>query len=128
MKWKRVNSLDVILEPNDTVVIVDLATGRAMSNDKGTKDPDAVAVDLNDDKDRILGDVAEKVKWAFTSNEGYKFAVGENNLYAVSDGLSHATRGRAKRSAAGKESPTAPRGCRRRSPRTGIRTPCRRIP
>lgn len=88
VKWKRVNNLDVILEPNDSVVIVDLATGRAMSNDKADKDPDAVAVDLNDDKDRITGDVAEKVKWAFTtSNEGYKFAVGENNLYATSDGL-----------------------------------------
>ncbi len=87
VKWKRVDNLDVILEPNDSVVIVDLATGRAMSNDKGAKDPDAVAVDLNDDKDRITGDVAEKVKWAFTSNEGYKFAFGENNLYATSDGL-----------------------------------------
>ena len=87
VKWERVNDTNVILEPNDSVVIVDLATGRAMSNDKGTKDPDAVAVDLNDDKDRILGDVAEKVKWAFTSNGGYKFAFGENNLYATSDGL-----------------------------------------
>ena len=59
-----------------------------MSNDKGTKDPDAVAVDLNIDKDRIMGDVAEKVQWTFTKNEGrYKFAVGENNLYATSDGL-----------------------------------------
>ena len=44
-------------------------------------------MNLNDDKDRITGDVAEKVKWAFTSNGGYKFAVGENNLYATSDGL-----------------------------------------
>ena len=89
VKWKKVNGLDVSLsnDKEEDVVIVDLATGRAMSNDKGTKDPDAVAVDLNIDKDRITGDVAEKVQWTFTNNGGYKFAVGENNLYATSDGL-----------------------------------------
>lgn len=90
VKWKKVNGTDVTLsnDNEEDVVIVDLATGRAMSNDKGTKDPDAVAVDLNIDKDRITGDVAEKLQWTFTNNGGkYKFAVGENNLYATSDGL-----------------------------------------
>ena len=90
VKWKKVNGTDVTLsnDNEEDVVIVDLATGRAMSNDKGTKDPDAVAVDLNIDKDRITGDVAEKLQWTFTNNGGkYKFAVGENNLYATSDAL-----------------------------------------
>lgn len=90
VKWKKVNGTDVTLsnDNEEDVVIVDLATGRAMSNDKGTKDPDAVAVDLNIDKDRITGDVAEKLQWTFTNNGGkYKFAVGENNIYATSDGL-----------------------------------------
>ena len=88
VKWKRVNGIDVTLNNNDVVVIVDLTTGRAMSNDKKDKDPDAVAVTLNDDKDRICSDVEEKVQWSFTKNGGnYKFAVGENNLYANSEGL-----------------------------------------
>lgn len=88
VKWKKVDDTNVTLSNDDVVVIVDLATGRAMSNDKGTKDPDAVSVDLNIDKDRILGDVDEKLQWTFTNNGGkYKFAVGENNLYANSEAL-----------------------------------------
>ena len=86
VKWKKVNGTNVILSNNDVVVIVDLKTGRAISNDKADKDPDAVAVELNVDNDRILGDVAEKVQWTFTNNGGmYKFAAGENNLYADTD-------------------------------------------
>jgi hypothetical protein len=45
-------------------VIVDLKTGKAMSNDKGDKDPAAVAVTLNDDQDRIImEEVPENVQW-----------------------------------------------------------------
>lgn len=88
VKWKKVNDTDVTPINNEVVVIVDLNSGSAMSNDKADKDPDAVAMNLNDSKDRILGDVAEKVQWTFTNVEGgYHFAVGEKNLYADSEGL-----------------------------------------
>ena len=66
VKWKRVDGDKVKLSNNeeDDVVIVDLKTGKAMSNDKGDKDPAAVAVTLNDDKDRIIMDeVPENVQW-----------------------------------------------------------------
>ncbi len=83
-----VNGLDVVLSDDDVVVIADQNSAKAMSNDKKDKEPDAVAVNLNDSKDRILGDVAEKVQWTFTNVEGdYHFAVGEKNLYADSEGL-----------------------------------------
>ena len=69
-------------------MIADQNSAKAMSNDKKDKEPDAVAVNLNDSKDRILGDVAEKVQWTFTNVGGdYHFAVGEKNLYADSEGL-----------------------------------------
>lgn len=88
VKWKMVNGLDVVLSDNDVVVIADQNSAKAMSNDKKDKEPDAVAVNLNDSKDRILGDVAEKVQWTFTNVGGYyHFAVGEKNLYADSEGL-----------------------------------------
>ena len=88
VKWKMVNGLDVVLSDDDVVVIADQNSAKAMSNDKKDKEPDAVAVNLNDSKDRILGDVAEKVQWTFTNVEGdYHFAVGEKNLYADSEGL-----------------------------------------
>ena len=88
VKWKMVNGLDVVLSDNDVVVIADQNSAKAMSNDKSDKDPDAVAVNLNDSKDRILGDVAEKVQWTFTNVGGdYHFAVGEKNLYADTEGL-----------------------------------------
>ena len=63
VKWKKV-SLDNIVS-GDTIVIVDLKTGKAMSNDKGDdKDPAAVAVTLNDELDRIImDDVPKNVKW-----------------------------------------------------------------
>lgn len=88
VKWKMVNGLDVVLSDDDVVVIADQNSAKAMSNDKKDKEPDAVAVNLNDSKDRILGDVAEKVQWTFTNVGGdYHFAVGEKNLYADSEGL-----------------------------------------
>ena len=66
VKWKRVDGNKVKLNNNEEVdvVIVDLKTGKAMSNDKGDKDPAAVAVTLNDDLDRIIMDeVPDNVQW-----------------------------------------------------------------
>lgn len=54
VKWKKVD-FDALAN-DDVVVIVDLTTGLAMTNDNGTdKKPGTVAVDLNADKDRIIG-------------------------------------------------------------------------
>ena len=89
VKWKLVDNNDVTLEDGDVVVIADVTSGLAMSNDKD-KDPDAVAVTVNYDKDRLTGDVPEKVQWTYTpaSNNGYIFAAGEDKyLYADSKGL-----------------------------------------
>ena len=83
VKWKRVSD-DVLPVNSSVVVIVDLNTGLAMSNDKADKDPDAVAVTLNYDKDRILGEVPENVQWTFTNEENgsFKFTANGGNLYA----------------------------------------------
>ena len=78
VKWKRVDGLNgtsqnlkVPLKNNDIVVVVDLKTGKAMSNDKGEKDPAGVAVTLNYDKDRIIMDeVPENVQWRYQYNSG----------------------------------------------------------
>ena len=87
VKWKKVDFST--LQTNDVVAIVDLTTGLAMTNDKDDKAPDAVAVDLNYDKDRITGDVAEKLQWTFTAGTGGggTFATNDKNLYADSKGL-----------------------------------------
>ena len=95
VKWKLVGSLNlegniISVENGDVVVIVDRTTGLAMTNDKEDKDPDAVAVELNYDKDRIVGEVPEKVQWTFTgdyNNNQYQFTTGNNKLYADSKGL-----------------------------------------
>lgn len=66
VKWKRVDGNKVKLNNNEEVevVTIDLKTDKAMSNDKGDKDPAAVAVTLNDDLDRIIMDeVPENVQW-----------------------------------------------------------------
>ena len=91
VKWKRVGIIDDI-EEGDTVAIVDLTTATAMSNDKADKDPDAVAVTLNIEKDRITDEVAAKLKWkverdaqeAANSNKR-RFATGDNK-YLYADG------------------------------------------
>lgn len=86
VKWKKVNWAPA---DGSDVAIVDLTTGRAMSNDKDDKDPDAVAVTLNDDKDRIIGEVAEKLQWKVEvdqNNDAYRrFAAGDNK-YLYADG------------------------------------------
>ena len=102
VKWKLVDMANEALPSDATVAIVDLSTGRAMSNDKGTKAPDAVAVELNYDKDRLMGDVPENVEWTLsTSSEGIQFATTTTNdegqtttnyLYADSKGLKVGTK------------------------------------
>ena len=85
VKWKRIDSENVNLEEDAVIVVVDLKSGRALSNDKADKDPDAVAVTLNDDKDRILGEVPEKVQWIYnrTQGKGATFKTNDDKyLYA----------------------------------------------
>lgn len=90
VKWKRVDGNKVKLNNNEEVdvVIVDLKTGKAMSNDKGDKDPAAVAVTLNDDLDRIIMDeVPDNVQWKCNKvtvlNKTFlTFETKDGNLYA----------------------------------------------
>ena len=85
VKWKRIGSENVNLEEDAVIVVVDLKSGRALSNDKADNDPDAVAVTLNDDKDRILGEVPEKVQWIYnrTQGKGATFKTNDDKyLYA----------------------------------------------
>ena len=86
VKWKKVTWAPA---DGSDVAIVDLTTGRAMSNDKDDKDPDAVTVTLNDENDRILGEVAEKLQWKVEvdqNNDTYRrFAAGEGK-YLYADG------------------------------------------
>ena len=91
VKWKRVDGDKVKLSDNEVedVVIVDLKTGKAMSNDKGDKDPAAVAVTLNDDQDRIImEEVPENVQWKCNKGFGFSMTVltfeteDGQNLYA----------------------------------------------
>ena len=98
VKWKLV-AYDQIsnLENDEVVVIVDLTTGTAMTNDNGTKDPGSVEVELNYDKDRILGEVPENVQWKFVNlRDGFNFYTTtssddntetNNYLYADKKGL-----------------------------------------
>ena len=88
VKWKLVDGTNVTMTTGDVVIIVDQTTGLAMSNDKDDKAPDAVAVELNYDKDRLVGEVPENVQWTYTAESGgYKFTAGEKTLYADSKGL-----------------------------------------
>ncbi|MDO4981773.1 MAG: hypothetical protein Q4E58_12830 [Prevotellaceae bacterium] len=92
VKWKRVDGDKVKFSTEtgkeDVVVIVDLKTGKAMSNDKGDKDPAAVAVTLNDDLDRIIMDeVPDNVQWKCNKvtvlNKTFlTFETKDGNLYA----------------------------------------------
>ncbi|MBR5655714.1 MAG: Ig-like domain-containing protein [Prevotella sp.] len=89
VKWKLVDGINVTASKNDLVAIVDTNTGMAMSNDKGDKAPDAVAVTLNDDKDRLLGEVPEKLQWSLSwgTDRWFSLEATDGNLYADSDGL-----------------------------------------
>lgn len=72
VKWKRVDGLNVLLshDEENVIVVVEQNSEKALGNDKEDKDPDAVAVTLNDDKDRIIMDeVPEKVQWIYNGNK-----------------------------------------------------------
>ncbi|MBR4238202.1 MAG: hypothetical protein IKQ03_02100 [Prevotella sp.] len=72
VKWKRVDGETVQLSQDEenVIVVVEKNSEKALGNDKEDKDPDAVAVTLNDDKDRIVMDeVPEKVQWIFDRNK-----------------------------------------------------------
>lgn len=79
VKWKKVN-FDALAN-DDVVVIVDLTTGLAMTNDNGTdKKPGTVAVELNADKDRIIGSeenngLPANILWVVEKEENVKFHI-----------------------------------------------------
>ena len=79
VKWKKVEFDD--LQHGDIVAIVDLTTGLAMTNDKGSdKKPGTVAVELNADKDRIIGseennELSDRILWIVEKEENVKFRV-----------------------------------------------------
>lgn len=55
------------IQTGDIVVIADLNAGVAMTNNPAEdKSPNAPAIQLNEDKDRITGEVADTVKWKVT--------------------------------------------------------------
>lgn len=58
------------IKTGDIVVIADLNAGVAMTNNPAEdKSPNAPTIQLNEDKDRITGEVADTVKWKVTVNE-----------------------------------------------------------
>ena len=72
VKWKRVDGQTVKFSQDEenVIVVVEQNSEKALGNDKEDKDPDAVAVTLNDDKDRIIMDeVPEKVQWIYNGNK-----------------------------------------------------------
>ena len=88
--WVKTAPAD--LKTGDVVVIVDLKSSCAMSNDKGTNNaPSAVEVSLNDTKSEITSDVDVTLQWTVAkSDEGYQFfAPTETWLYCRdnNDGL-----------------------------------------
>ena len=89
VKWKRSDYFEQNLGNNDVIVVLDQATERALANDKADNDPDAVAVTLNDDKDRIaMEEVPEKLQWIFNRNRdlGAWLTTNEGkHLYADTD-------------------------------------------
>ncbi len=89
-KWKEVSFAN--LTAGSTVVIVDKTTGLAMTNDKGDKKPGTSAVELNADKDRIMGDVASTIQWTVEKADGnVRFKVGDNYLQYDASSLSTGT-------------------------------------
>ena len=87
-KWKEVSFAN--LKSDDVVVIVDKATGKAMTNDKGdSKKPGTADVQLNADKDRITGSVAGTIQWkGDKENSNIRFKTGDNYLRYDASSLS----------------------------------------
>ena len=72
VKWKRVDGQNVKFSQDEenVIVVVEQNSEKALGNDKEDKDPDAVAVTLNDEQDRIIMDeVPEKVQWIYNGNK-----------------------------------------------------------
>ena len=66
-KWVKRDLSNI--QTGDVVVIVDLSAGVAMTNNPAEdKAPNAAAIQLNDEQDRISGEVADTVKWKVTVN------------------------------------------------------------
>ena len=72
------------IQTGDIVVIADLNAGVAMTNNPAEdKSPNAPAIQLNEDKDRITGEVADTVKWKVTVKEtdaGNKYVFEKYNV------------------------------------------------
>ncbi|MBP3842461.1 MAG: hypothetical protein J6E29_02320 [Prevotella sp.] len=77
------------LQTGDIVVIADLTSGKAMSNDNGTSSaPAATTITFNNDKSQLSGDVADNLQWVVTVDNGtYKFNLAntEKYLYCTSN-------------------------------------------
>jgi hypothetical protein len=71
------------LQTGDIVVIADLTSGTAMSNDNGTSSaPAATAITFNNDKSQLSGDVADNLQWVVTVDNGtYKFNLANTEKY-----------------------------------------------
>lgn len=85
-KWVKIAPAD--LATGDVVVIVDLNSSRAMSNDKGTSAaPTAKEVTLSSDKTQIGGTVDENIQWTVRiSDDGYQFFATEKTwMYCISN-------------------------------------------
>jgi len=73
------------LETGDVVVIADITSSTAMSNNNGTSSaPAATSITLSDDKTNITGDVDEKLQFVVTVSDGiYQFGVGDDFVYCT---------------------------------------------
>ena len=86
-RWVKTTLSDLL--PTDQVVIVDVTSQRAMSNDKGTSDaPTVVSVTL--DGDALTGTVAENCVWNVTKNSDNTYTFFPNGttekwLYTTRD-------------------------------------------
>lgn len=86
-RWVKTTLSDLL--PTDQVVIVDVTSKCAMSNDKGTSDaPAAVSVTL--DGDALTGTVAENCVWNVTKNSDNTYTFFPNGttekwLYTIKD-------------------------------------------
>lgn len=83
-KWIKTAPTD--LATGDIVVLVDLTSGKAMSNDKGTANaPSAVEVTLNNDNTEITSNVGDNLQWTITATGS-----GDSRTYQLSTGDDYA--------------------------------------
>lgn len=85
-KWVKTELSN--LTPTDQVVIVDIKSSKAMTNNNGTKSaPAAEKVTLSTDGSELTGDVADNMKWNVISDNGkYQFhpnGDAKNYLYCT---------------------------------------------